>query len=206
MARDFVLPIRSTGVILQQIARQTDAAGARMRAFLASGDLMGDDEITEYLFAALPPHGGWLVDGYPRTVEQARRLDARLDDAAATLDIAVFLEIGKEAVRQRVLDRWVHPASGRVYSYAFQPPLLRGLDDATGEALVQRLDDNFDVFDKRWDNYEIHRQSLLDYYRHRGIATVISGSTSPHLYAQLRPALEQLAATRHHPDDNLLIS
>ena len=194
MARDFALPTLSTGVILQRIARQADVAGARMRAFLASGDLMQDDEITEYLFAALPPHGGWLVDGYPRTVEQARRLDARLGDAAA-LDAAVFLEISQEAVRQRVLDRWVHPASGRVYSYAFQPPLRRGLDDATGEALVQRLDDNFDVFDKRWANYESHRQSLLDYYRHRGIATIISGSTSPHLYAQLRPALEQLATS-----------
>lgn len=179
-------------MILQRIALRSGLVGERMRAFLASGNLMGDDEITDYLFSALPHHGGWLVDGYPRTVEQARRLDARLGDTAP-LDVAVFVEISKEAVRERVLGRWVHTASGRVYSYAFNPPQREGVDDVTGEPLVRRLDDNYNVFDKRWTNYELHKQSLLNYYQGKGIATVIRGSTSPVLYTQLRPRLEKIA-------------
>ena len=113
---------------------------------------MDDGRITEILFTNLPREGGWLLDGYPRTVQQAELLDRRLYESGNELDLAIFLDVSKDSIRERIAgifcnhvcllwDRWVHVASGRTFSDSFNPPRQRGIDDVTGEPLVRRYDD-----------------------------------------------------------------
>jgi len=147
----------STGVLLRKMADDPfHPDSAEMQAFLASGgradilpvfysslELMDDARITDILFNAFSHAAdGWILDGYPRTVEQARILDERLAAANAPLTAAVMLDIPKETIVERIADRWAHQPSGRTYSYTFNPPKTAGLDDLTGEPLVKRSDDH----------------------------------------------------------------
>lgn len=134
---------------MQAIARQQDDHGERMRRFLASGDLMSDEQICNIFFGTLSNHvatsaaasASWILDGFPRTLQQAKLLSQYLTTHDQPLSMAIFMDIPKEAIRQRILDRWVHPASGRVYHGSFAPPKLPGFDDVTCEPLERRLDD-----------------------------------------------------------------
>ena len=77
-----------------------------------------------------------LLDGFPRNLQQAKALEE-----VAHIDTVVNLDVPTETIVERIADRWIHPASGRIYSYAYKPPKVPGKDDVTGETLVQREDD-----------------------------------------------------------------
>lgn len=131
-------------MLLQEMARHNDEQGERMRRFLASGNLMSDEQICEILFGALAGRcttSSWILDGFPRTVPQAQLLDQYLRSRQQPPSLAIFLDVPKEAIRARILDRWFHPASGRVYHGIFDPPKVPGLDDVTAEPLERRIDD-----------------------------------------------------------------
>jgi hypothetical protein len=96
-------------------------------------------------------NASWLLDGFPRTIGQANMLDDKLDHAKQTLNMVVNLDVPESVILQRVMDRWIHVPSGRVYSLSYNPPLEEGKDDVTGEPLTRRPDDdpvhNMDVAD-----------------------------------------------------------
>jgi adenylate kinase family enzyme len=100
---------------------------------------MEDERITDILFNALaePAESGWIIDGFPRTLRQAQLLDAH--DTQPHL--VCLLDVPRPVLETRIMDRWVHVASGRIYSHSFNPPRQSGIDDLTGEPLVRRHDD-----------------------------------------------------------------
>ena len=121
----------------------------------------------------------FILDGFPRTVEQAERLDEMLTDKNQKLQHAVELQIDDGLLVSRITGRLIHPASGRSYHKIFNPPKETMKDDMTGEPLIQRSDDNADTLKKRLATYHAQTSPVVGYYQKTGIWKPIDASQEP---------------------------
>jgi adenylate kinase len=140
------------------------------RVRLRSNLLRGD-------FADL--NSSFILDGFPRTVVQAERLDAMLIERNQKLQHAVELQIDDGLLVSRITGRLVHPASGRSYHKIFNPPKEEMKDDITGEPLIQRSDDNAEALKKRLVTYHQQTAPVVGYYQKVGIWKGIDASQEP---------------------------
>lgn len=121
----------------------------------------------------------FILDGFPRTVTQAERLDQMLTESNQKLQHAVELQIDDGLLVSRITGRLVHPASGRSYHKIFNPPKQEMTDDVTGEPLVQRSDDNAEALKKRLVTYHQQTAPVVGYYQKTGIWKGIDASQEP---------------------------
>jgi len=121
----------------------------------------------------------FILDGFPRTVAQAERLDQMLAPRKMPLKHAVELRIDDELLVARITGRLIHPASGRSYHKIFNPPKNQMTDDVTGEPLIQRSDDNADTLKKRLATYHDQTGPVVNYYQKTGIWKGIDASQEP---------------------------
>jgi adenylate kinase len=121
----------------------------------------------------------FVLDGFPRTIPQAEKLDAMLTSRGETLDSAVQLLIDDQLLISRITGRLVHPASGRTYHREYNPPKKAMTDDVSGEPLVQRSDDNVEALRKRLVTYHSQTAPVVDYYRRKGLWHGIDAAQSP---------------------------
>lgn len=121
----------------------------------------------------------FILDGFPRTVAQAERLDDMLVARDQKLQHAVELQIDDSLLVARITGRLVHPASGRSYHKIFNPPKEDMRDDISGEPLIQRSDDNADTLTKRLATYHAQTTPVVDYYKKTGIWRGIDASQEP---------------------------
>ncbi|KAJ2776431.1 Adenylate kinase 2 [Coemansia javaensis] len=187
-----VAAVSSGDVLRRNIAGQT-AAGRRAQEAVARGALVGDDVVVELIRTELDALGGrsWLLDGFPRTLVQARALDAMLAATGQPLTAVINLDVPESVILQRIVERYVHVPSGRVYNLTYNPPRVAGVDDVTGEPLEHRPDDNPEVFRRRLELYHAQTAPLLEYYRAAGVLTSFSGPTSDIIYPQIHGFLDQ---------------
>ena len=139
--------------------------GLNAKAIMDSGKLVSDDIIIALVKERISKEDcklGFLFDGFPRTIPQA---DA-LKHAHITLDHVLEIVVSDEEIIKRISGRRVHMASNRIYHVQFNPPKREGLDDVTGEPLVQRDDDCEATIRKRLEVYHTQTEPLIDYYRH----------------------------------------
>ena len=125
------------------------------------------------------PSFSFILDGFPRTVAQAERLDEMLGSTNQKLHHAVELQIDDGLLVSRITGRLVHPASGRSYHKVFNPPKEFMKDDVTGEPLIQRTDDNADTLKKRLVTYHQQTAPVVGYYQKTGIWKAIDASQDP---------------------------
>ena len=121
----------------------------------------------------------FILDGFPRTVAQAEKLDDMLRSKARPLKHAVELKINDDLLVARITGRLIHPASGRSYHKIFNPPKKQMTDDVTGEPLIQRTDDNADTLKKRLGTYHEQTGPVVGYYQKTGIWKAIDASKEP---------------------------
>lgn len=121
----------------------------------------------------------FILDGFPRTVAQAEGLDKMLVSEDKPLEHAIEMQIDDGLLVSRITGRLVHPASGRSYHKVFNPPKETMKDDVTGEALIQRTDDNADTLKKRLVTYHQQTSPVVAYYKTKGIWTGIDASQEP---------------------------
>lgn len=121
----------------------------------------------------------FILDGFPRTVAQAQRLDDMLGEKNQKLQHAVELQIDDGLLVSRITGRLIHPASGRTYHKTFNPPRETMKDDATGEPLIQRSDDNAETLKKRLATYHDQTSPVVAYYQKTGIWKPIDASQEP---------------------------
>ena len=121
----------------------------------------------------------FILDGFPRTVAQAEGLDQMLKAESKPLKHAVELQIDDGLLVSRITGRLVHPASGRSYHKAFNPPKESMKDDVTGEPLIQRTDDNAETLKKRLSTYHQQTSPVVSYYKNQGIWTGIDATQEP---------------------------
>ena len=124
-------------------------------------------------------HVSFILDGFPRTVAQAERLDEMLKAKSKPLMHAVELQIDDSLLVSRITGRLVHPASGRSYHKIFNPPKQSMTDDVTGEPLIQRSDDNENTLKARLSTYHTQTTPVVGYYQKTGIWRQIDASQEP---------------------------
>ena len=143
----------STGDMLRQHVREETSLGKEAKTHMDSGGLVPDDLIIRLVLGEAEKEAesgnSLLLDGFPRTMEQAKALAESVD-----VDLVVELDIPNDTIVDRIAERWVHPASGRVYNLSYNPPKVPGKDDITGEDLIQRDDDKPETVRKRLEAYE----------------------------------------------------
>ena len=157
------IPQISTGDMLRAAVKAGTAMGLAAKKVMDSGGLVGDDIIIGLVKERIAQPDcakGFLFDGFPRTIPQA---DA-MKQAGVKFDVVLEIDVPFDAIIERMSGRRVHVASGRTYHVRFNPPKVEGIDDATGEALIQRDDDKEETVKKRLEVYSDQTRPLVNYY------------------------------------------
>lgn len=163
ICKQYGIPQISTGDMLRAAVKAGTPLGQQAQAVMASGGLVSDELIINLVKERLSQAdcaNGFLFDGFPRTIPQAEAMRA----ASVNLDYVLEIDVPFEAIIERMSGRRSHPASGRTYHVKFNPPKTEGVDDLTGEPLVQREDDKEETVKKRLDVYSAQTRPLVDYY------------------------------------------
>jgi adenylate kinase len=157
------IPQISTGDMLRAAIKAGTPLGLEAKKVMDAGGLVSDDIMIGLVKERLKEPdtaNGYLFDGFPRTIAQA---DA-MKDAGINVDYVLEIDVPDEQIVERMSGRRSHPASGRVYHTKFNPPKVEGIDDVTGEPLVQRDDDKAETVQKRLGVYHNQTEVLLGYY------------------------------------------
>ena len=160
------IPQISTGDMLRAAVKAGSPLGRKVKSIMDSGALVSDDVILELIRERirLPDcKNGFLLDGFPRTLAQADGLA----EMGISLDFVLVIDVDDEEIVKRLSGRRVHPDSGRIYHIDFNPPANDGVDDETGEQLIQRDDDQVDVIKQRLEVYHQLTEPLINYYSKR---------------------------------------
>lgn len=159
----FGIPQISTGDMLRNAVKAGTELGKMAKEIMDSGGLVSDDIIINLVKERIAEQDcarGFLFDGFPRTIPQA---DA-MKTAGVQIDYVVEIDVDDNVIIQRMSGRRIHPASGRTYHIDFNPPKVEGIDDVTGEPLIQRDDDKVETVKKRLAVYHEQTEPLIDYY------------------------------------------
>jgi adenylate kinase len=163
ICQKYGIPQISTGDMLRAAVKAGTPLGKAAKQVMDSGGLVGDDIIIGLVKERLSQPDcakGFLFDGFPRTIPQA---DA-MKDAGVRLDYVLEIDVPFDAIVERMSGRRSHVASGRTYHVKFNPPKVAGVDDVTGEPLIQRDDDKEETVTKRLQVYASQTRPLVDYY------------------------------------------
>jgi adenylate kinase len=158
------IPQISTGDMLRAAVKAGTPLGREAKKAMDAGELVSDDVILGLVkerIAQVDCANGFLFDGFPRNLAQAQALK----DEGVGIDYVVEIDVDNEEIVERLSGRRVHPASGRVYHIVFNPPKVKGKDDRTGEALIQRDDDREETVRNRLQVYHKQTEPLIEYYK-----------------------------------------
>ncbi len=163
----FAIPQISTGDMLRAAVREGTPLGIEAKKVMDAGGLVSDQIILGLIkerIAQADCVNGYLLDGFPRTIAQAEGLAAM----GVELDYVIEIAVEDEEIIKRMSGRRVHSASGRSYHVVFNPPKQEGLDDITGEPLIQRDDDQEETVRKRLEVYHQQTKPLVGFYSAAG--------------------------------------
>ena len=160
----YQIPKLSTGDMLREAVASGSDLGKQVSSILDSGGLVSDDIIGSLIEERLQMpdcKNGSLFDGVPRTLGQAKILD----DMGVSFSHVIEIVVEDDVIVSRMSGRRVHPGSGRNYHIAYNPPKIEGIDDESGEALIQREDDKPETVLKRLDVYHEQTEPLTNFYK-----------------------------------------
>ena len=164
ITEEFGIPQISTGDMLRTAVSEGSELGQRVQAVMASGGLVSDEIIIALVKERIQRadcENGFLFDGFPRTIPQAQAML----DAGVQVDNVLEICVDDDEIVQRLGGRRVHEGSGRVYHIKYNPPEKPGVDDVTGETLIQREDDLEETIKKRLAVYHEQTELLVDFYK-----------------------------------------
>jgi len=182
----FNIPQISTGDMLRQAVAEDSSLGRKASFIMDSGGLVPDDIIINLVKDRIQKpdcEQGFLLDGFPRTLAQAKALDS----ANIHVDNVLELEVSDNEIVERLAGRWVHPASGRVYHNKHNPPEKAGKDDVTGEKLIQRDDDKEITIRKRLNIYRTQTQPVASFYMNKAASDKLNSVKFNKIDATLAP-------------------
>lgn len=164
ICEQYGIPQISTGDMLRAAVKAGTPLGVEAKKVMDGGGLVSDEIIIGLVHDRLQQddcRGGYLFDGFPRTLPQAEAMKV----AGVALDYVLEIDVADKEIIERMSGRRVHPASGRTYHVRFNAPRVADQDDVTGETLIQRGDDQEETVRKRLEIYHSQTRPLLEYYR-----------------------------------------
>ncbi len=177
LAKHFGIPLIATGDMLRAAVDNGTELGLKIKQVMDKGALVPDDIIISLVKERLRSadcQKGYLLDGFPRTIAQAEALEK----SGVIIDNVIEIHMPDDDIVERLSGRRIHLASGRIYHVKYNQPKVSGVDDNTGEALVQRDDDKEETIRKRLEIYHEKTEPLVKYYQAR--AANNSGPNAPH--------------------------
>jgi len=170
----------ATGDLLRAAVAAGTEMGKKAKAVMESGGLVSDDIVVGIIKDNIKSpdcEKGFILDGFPRTVGQAEKLDEMLtSERVGKLDAVIEFKIPDEVLVERICGRLIHAASGRSYHEKFHPPKVPGLDDVTGEPLMKRKDDNEATLKNRLGAFHDQTKPVVDYYAKQGLYSPIDAN------------------------------
>lgn len=171
----------SSGDILRQHRADGTELGKKSQSYMDSGALVPDDLIVEMMAGAISeaPDSGLILDGFPRTVNQAEELDKSLSDSGKKIDVVLNLKVDDQAVAKRITGRRSCPSCGAVYHIENMKPKSEGICDKDGTELVQRSDDTAEVVENRLKNHYEQTEPVVGYYKNNNTVYEIDANKDP---------------------------
>ncbi|HWE07758.1 MAG TPA: adenylate kinase [Solirubrobacteraceae bacterium] len=179
---DFPLAYIATGDMLRTNVKEETELGLKAKKYMEAGDLVPDDLIVAMAAERLredDAQDGFILDGFPRTLDQAHALDEQLAQMGRRVTAALLIDVPDEEVVRRLSGRRVCVKAGHNYHVEFDPPKHEGVCDQDGSRLIQRDDDKPDVIKNRLRVYHEKTRPLVDYYDERGLMRRIDGTREP---------------------------
>ena len=182
LQEDFRLPFISTGDMLRANVKEGTELGQKAKQYMDAGELVPDELIVAMAAERLQEvdaADGFILDGFPRTLEQAKALDRQLAELGRRVTAAILIDVPDEEVIRRLSGRRVCVKAGHNYHIEFDPPKREGVCDQDGSRLIQRDDDKPEVIKNRLRVYHEQTEPLIDYYDQQGLMRRIDGTRNP---------------------------
>ena len=182
VAKELNLTHISTGDLLREAVKNQTELGQQAEEFMKSGNLVPDELIVKLIEEKISngnKGNGIILDGFPRTIQQAESLKKMFEQNQEHLDSAVLLEVSDEEVVKRLSGRWFCPKCNAGYNYPSNRPKQEGLCDSDGQELLRRPDDDEAVVKNRLDVYKKQTQPIEEFYRQESILKEIKGEQQP---------------------------
>ncbi len=198
---DFRLPFISTGEMLRANVKEGTELGQQAKKYMDAGDLVPDELILKMAAERLDEpdaQDGFILDGFPRTLEQAKALDKQLSDMRRRITAAILIDVPDDELVRRISGRRMCVKNGHNYHVDFDPPKRDGVCDQDGSRLVQRDDDKPEVVRNRLHVYHEQTEPLVEYYDEQGLMRRIDGTRSP---TEVHDHIRAVIATLRLEDD-----
>ena len=179
LQEDFQVPFISTGDMLRSNVKEGTELGKEAEKYMKAGDLVPDGLIVAMVAARLHEEDaldGFILDGFPRTIEQAKALDKQLSEFGRRVTAALLIDVPDEEVIKRLSGRRVCVKAGHNYHVDYDPPKHEGVCDQDGSRLIRRDDDDPDVISNRLRVYHEQTAPLIDYFDEKGVMRRIDGT------------------------------
>ncbi len=200
LAEHLRIPHIASGDLFREALRSDTPLGREAKAYMDRGELVPDAvtiAMVRERLAAEDSREGAILDGFPRTVEQARALDAVLAEKGQKVDLVAFIRVRPEELLKRLSGRWTCPACGSVYHTLYNPPRQPGVCDVCGAQLYQRPDDRPETQARRIEVYLAQTTPLIEFYRQRSVLVEIDGEREiAQVQEDLRRAVEEKRQAR----------
>ncbi len=181
LAEKLNVPHISTGDIFRSNIANGTELGRKAKEYIDKGELVPDEVTVDIVKDRLENPDckkGFILDGFPRTISQAERLDEILEGMGTALDYVINIEVDDEYIIKRLTGRRVCPGCGASYHITNNPPARPGICDKCGMEIIQRKDDNEETILNRLKTYHIQTEPLIDYYRKQGKLFSVDGRLS----------------------------
>jgi adenylate kinase len=198
---DFRLPFISTGAMLRENVKEGTELGKQAKSFMDSGGLVPDELIMAMAKDRLDQDDvldGFILDGFPRTLQQGEALAAWLTERSSRVTAAIMIDVPDEEVERRISGRRVCVKAGHNYHIDFDPPKRDGICDQDGSRLIQRDDDKPEVVRDRLKVYHDQTAPLIEFYDEQGLLRKIDGTRSP---TEVHDHVRAVIATLRMEDD-----
>jgi len=190
LAEDLKIKKISTGDILREAVAKGTELGQRAKSYMERGELVPDEIILGIIEEAINDEEGFILDGFPRNINQAKALDEMLAKKGLNITHVIFLDVPDEEIIKRIAYRRVCLKCGAVYNLIFNPPNEDEICNNCGSKLVQREDDREEVVRKRLEVYRGSTEALIRIYEERGILRKIDGlGDREEVFRRIREAL-----------------
>lgn len=186
----------STGDLLREASQEQTEFGNKLKSMLESGNLVSDELVLEVLdkYLAKTNNFNLLLDGFPRDIYQAEKLDELLKSKGSKIDCVFLLNVDKDTLLYRITGRRLCKSCGAIYNVNIDPlkPKIDSICDKCGGNLIARKDDNEETFEVRYQEYEHQTKPLIDYYlRQNNLYEIDSSISKEDTFRQIKSIFEQ---------------
>ena len=176
LAQKLKIPQISSGDLLREAVAHTTEIGKKAKTYMEKGELVPDSIVIELVEERIQNENEYILDGFPRNLNQAEQLDTVLSRLELPLNCVVYIDVPLDRLIERLSGRLTCRKCNAIYHKLYNPPTREGVCDVCGGELYQRSDDTESAITQRFETYTQQTEPLIKYYKEKGILTVIDGT------------------------------